>query len=144
LATTPEPGDAPSALLDVGGYNAQGPVWAEIAPTDHEFVTSGCFPFWQEPGPFAKPLHTPGAPFGPGDYKVGYEIAPGRYRAAGGSYEQPAPPSDPFPLCGWARLSSFRGDHASVIEGGGQPEMTIEPGDYGFRSQYCGTWTKVG
>jgi hypothetical protein len=123
----------------------EGPVWLEIAASDRELTTDGCFPFWQEPGPFARSLHEPGASFGPGDFRVGAEIAPGRYRAAGGTYEQAPPPNDfPFPICTWARVASFRPDRASVIEHGSQPDVTIEPGDVGFLSQHCGTWTRIG
>jgi hypothetical protein len=126
-------------------FSLQGPAWVEISPQDPSFQTEGCFPFWQEPGPFARPLATPGQPFGPGTFKVGYEIAPGRYRATGGTYQQPSPGSDPYPACTWFRKSSFRSpDHASTLQQGRVPEVTIEPGDFGFESWYCGTWTKVG
>src|SRR4051812_30427613 len=40
-----------------------GPIYAEIRPADSEiWVSDQCLPFWQEPGPFAKPLATPGQP----------------------------------------------------------------------------------
>jgi len=119
-------------------------MWAEITPQVPEFFTTGGFPFWQEPGPFARRLATRGMPFGPGTYKVGYEIAPGHYQASGGRYPNPGE-SVPagYSFCTWSRLSSFRGNQASQLEYGNGPQVTITGTDYGFESQTCGTWTKV-
>ena len=150
-----------------------GPIWAQIHATDTKFENRGCLTFWQEPGPWAKQLTTPGEPFGQGDFKVGYEIAPGTYTAPGGNPEASPPGRD----CKWARLNSFDGAlvpeevpeepataaddavirlvDASVIEMheygrdgttgdiAGPQTVTIERGDYGFTSQGCGTWEKV-
>ena len=38
----------------------QGPIWMEILPSDLRVRTSNCWPFWQEPGPFARRFATPG------------------------------------------------------------------------------------
>jgi hypothetical protein len=119
-----------------------GPRYAQILPTDAGFKQSGCLPFWQEPGPWARPLATPGEPFGQGDFKVGYEVAPGTYQSPG------ADPAHPKSVCYWARLSGFSGTLGDVIENkvstGGAETVTIDAGDVGFTSDNCGTWTKIG
>jgi hypothetical protein len=120
---------------------AEGPQLVEIAPPASLFVSNGCAPWWQEPGPFARPLATPGAPFGPGDYQVGYEIAPGTYT------NDPSTATRPND-CSWARLYDFTNlggwAFSSEIQAGGGPgrqSVTIHADDRGFRSQHCGTWT---
>ena len=99
--------------------------------------------FWKVPSPWAKPLATPGQPFGVGDYLVGSEIAPGTYTA-----QVRGDPS----TCGWARVRDFQGTANSVIEQHPPtkfdfetPTVTIQPSEYGFSSQgQCGTWVKTG
>lgn len=75
-----------------------------------------------------------GAPaFAEGTKVVGADIAPGTYRtraAASGCY--------------WARLSGFGGTLGEVLANGnssGPVVVTIEPGDAGFESRRCGSWT---
>jgi hypothetical protein len=119
-----------------------GPRYVQVLPTDAGFEQSGCLPFWQEPGAFARPLATPGQPFGPGDFKVGYEVTPGVYRSPG------ADPARPKSVCYWARLSGFTGGLGDVIENkvstGGEETVTITAGDTGFTSDNCGVWTRIG
>lgn len=134
-----------------GGWpaGAEGPQLAEIPQISESseglaaFNTSGCSAWWREPGPFARPLATPGQPFGAGEYQVGYEIASGTYRA---SHPSPvADKTDPS-TCYWARLSGFGGSASVIVDGGGPAvqTVTIEATDRGFHSQHCGTWTRVG
>jgi hypothetical protein len=123
-------------------FSHGGPRYVRISPNDAGFKQSGCLPFWQDPGPYAKPLSTPGRPFGPGDYKVGYEVAPGTYTSPG------APNANPKRACYWARLSGFGGTLTEVIQNdvstGGAQTVTIDATDTGFTSDNCGTWTRVG
>jgi hypothetical protein len=120
----------------------RGPRYVQISATDAGFEQRGCLPFWQEPGHFAKPLATPGQPFGPGDFKVGYELAPGVYTSPGASSVKPKA------ACYWARLTGFGGTVGEITQSsvttGGSQTATIESGDTGFTSDNCGTWTKVG
>ena len=106
------------------------------------FKQSGCLPFWQDPGPFAKNLAVPGQPFGQGDFKVGPEVAPGIYSSPG------APTANPKRGCFWARPSGFGGTLAEVIQNSvstsGTQTVTIDASDVGFTSDNCGTWTKIG
>jgi len=121
-------------------FSSGGPRWVEIKAGDAGFQTSGCFPFVLEPGPYARPFATPGSPFDQGQFKVGYEIAPGTYSAPG------AAPDDG---CYWERESGFGGTLDDVIAndftfGPGAQVVTIDSNDVGFSSSGCGTWTKVG
>ena len=116
--------------------------YVQIGVNDAGFKQTGCLPFWQDPGPYAKPLATPGQPFAAGDYKVGVEIAPGTYTSPG------APTANPKRACFWARLSGFGGTLADVMQNNvstsGAQSVTIDATDVGFTSDNCGTWTKVG
>ena len=132
-----QPGD-----IIADDFSHGGPRYVQILPTDAGFKQSGCLPFWQEPGPFARPLAKPGQPFGAGDYKVGYEIAPGVYQSPG------ADPAYPKRVRYWARLSGFTGTLGDIIQSktstSGAETVTINAGDAGFTSDNCGTWTKIG
>ena len=115
---------------------------ADIAPNDERFLSEGCGEWSDELTPIAEP----GRPFGDGTYIVGLDIAPGRYRATA--------PSD---SCFWLRLSNFGifsgkyGTHDIRTTAGGwgfkvrgadaSSIVDIEPGDTGFHSEGCGTWT---
>ena len=100
----------------------------EILHGDDEFSSNGC-------GGWTNSLIQrvwPGEPFEDGTYFVGWEVAPGRYRA-----------SEPD-SCSWVRLPSFRGFPAgaeSLAERGGFVE--IADTDAVFASQGCGTWTPM-
>jgi len=120
-------------------FSTGGPRYVQVDPTDAGFETSGCDPWYRdgfdaEPGPQA----TPGQPFGPGDYKIGVEVAAGRYQSAG--------PSDPGGLCYWARLRGFHGTLGDIVTnniGGGSMVVDISPSDFGFSSDGCQPWVKV-
>ena len=116
-------------------FSSWEPQWVEVKPSDAGFKTSGCVTWWMYPQyPKAIPLATPGQPFGPGMFMIGYEISPGRYVASGQG-------------CYWARLRDFSGEIGSLITNdfvNGQTIVDIAPTDVGFTSSNCGTWTKIG
>ncbi len=123
-------------------FSLGGPRYVEIEPTDVAFNQQGCSNFFQiwPPGPWTTPLIQQGAPFGDGDWKVNYEVAPGTYSAPGAA---------PGGGCYWERLSSFRHEGIeSVIANdfslGGPQIVTIANTDFGFSTDGCGTWTKIG
>ncbi len=71
---------------------------------------------------------------GDGDRIVGTGIKPGTYYTSGGE------------SCYWERVSSFDGSFDSIIAndfGDGPRIVTIDPTDYGFSSERCGTWDAV-
>lgn len=116
-----------------------GPQYMQIEPSDSGVAIGDCVPFWQEPGPIARPIAQPGSPFGDGDFLVGYEITPGTYRATSASGQR----------CSWAVVRGFHGTDAAgrnpdFVRGdtttAANPTAVIEPGDYGFTSQGCGQW----
>lgn len=70
---------------------------------------------------------------GSGTYRVGTDIQPGTYAAAG---------SD---MCYWARLSDLSGELSAIITnhiGSGPQVVTIRESDAAFETTQCGTWTK--
>jgi hypothetical protein len=74
------------------------------------------------------------APFGDGTFIVGVDIAPGTWRAEGGT------------SCYWARLSGFGGTLGGIIandNAGPSAIVRIGANDAGFRSVRCGTWRKI-
>jgi hypothetical protein len=84
------------------------------------------------PTPTASPTVSPGT-FGDGTFRVGADIPAGTYRAA-----------NPSQGCYWERLSGFGGGLGDIIANNytDDPEVvTIAPGDVGFSSDGCGTWT---
>ncbi len=110
------------------GNSGFGAAIVEILHGDDEFASSGC-DAWNN-SLFQRVW--PGEPFEDGTYFVGWEVAPGRYRA-----------SEPD-SCSWVRLASFRGFPAGEVlpvEQGGFVE--IADSDAAFASQGCGTWTPV-
>ena len=73
------------------------------------------------------------APFDEGTFIVGTDIAPGTWRAPGGS------------SCYWQRMRSFSGDFDDIIAndfGGTSPVVAISGTDKGFQTHRCGTWTR--
>ena len=110
-----------------------GPQYMQVEPGDVGAAIGSCVPFWQQPGPFAKPLVQPGSDVSDGDFLVGYEVKPGTYVGSGGSQ------------CTWAAVRGFHGkdsagNNPDFIRGGSSTTAQIASGDYGFTSQGCGTW----
>jgi hypothetical protein len=102
----------------------------DIKPSDVGFKTSGCGT-WST---FVGAAFTPTASFGEGVYAVGSQIAPGRYvaNATGTS------------SCYWERTSGFSGASGEILAndiGSGQRIDDVKPGDVGFVTSGCGTWS---
>lgn len=73
--------------------------------------------------------------FANGIHLVGRDINPGTYQAPGGS------------LCYWERLSGTSGEFDDLIANdlpSGTAIVTISGSDVAFKSEDCGTWTKIG
>jgi hypothetical protein len=119
-------GDLDSILAN---DNARGPALVTILRTDKGFETHGCGRWTSNLGRITKSTTR----FGDGQFIVGTDIAPGTYRARGGS------------TCYWARLSAFTGDLNSILANDnprGSTIVTISSRDRGFASHGCGTWTR--
>jgi hypothetical protein len=72
---------------------------------------------------------------GNGTYRVGIDIKPGLYKAAG-----------PGEFCQWQRLSGFSGKAAETEAwyiGSARTYVQILPSDVGFKTSGCGAWTTV-
>jgi hypothetical protein len=84
-----------------------------------------------------KPAKKAGNTFSDGTWRVGADIKPGTYRA------------NAKMGCYWERLRGFSGDTLTdvisnnVSGSDGPVTVTIKPTDKGFKSQLCGTWTKI-
>ena len=104
----------------------------DIESTDIGFYSAGCGT-WTN---YLTPIATPGQPFPDGTYIVGDEVVPGRYRAR-----------EPSAECYWARLGDFSGKHGEggdyfiTRRSGPTSVVDIAPGDGGFYSRGCGTWS---
>lgn len=76
----------------------------------------------------------PATTIGDGTHEVGVDVAPGKYKTAGGQD------------CYYARLRNTDGGVENILDnnlGAGPQTVTIKAGEY-FESQGCGTWTKAG
>jgi hypothetical protein len=103
-----------------------------IAPTDAGFSSDGCGTWTSDLSPITS---SPTAPFGEGKFIVGVDVAPGTWRN-----------SDSSGGCYWERLSGFSGEFGDLIANefsNSIQVVTIGPGDAGFASSGCGTWTKI-
>lgn len=79
---------------------------------------------------------TPQVSFGGGTFRVGTDIVPGTYRN-----------SDSSGGCYWERLRGFSGTLPDIIANDFTNDIaivTISPSDVGFKSERCGTWSKIG
>ncbi|MGI8553453.1 MAG: hypothetical protein ACR2PL_22120 [Dehalococcoidia bacterium] len=110
--------------------NPAGPAVVSIGPTDRGFKSEDCGTWTADLSPITSSLT---APFGDGTYIVGTDIAAGTWRATGGSD------------CYWERLGGFGGTLRDTIANdfAGASIVTISTMDRGFKSDGCGTWTKV-
>lgn len=110
--------------------NATGQAVVEIRPTDAAFNSQRCGR-WELYAPPTAPTDS----FGPGDWIVGEQIEPGRYRAESGSF------------CYWERASGLSHDFAEIIANDlvsdGTAVVEISPGDRRFSSNGCGTWRRA-
>lgn len=110
-----------------------GPRYVEIKAGDTWFRTSNCVLWVQADGPFDRRVGVnANGTFGNGDFRIGKDIPSGTYIA-----------SSPVG-CYWARLSGFSGQQSDIIESNvGSGEVEIAPGDKGFTSTNCGTWSRT-
>ncbi|MGA7269453.1 MAG: S-layer homology domain-containing protein [Acidimicrobiia bacterium] len=103
-----------------------------IDPSDAGFRSSNCGGWSNDLSPRTATLTSD---FGSGFYQVNFEIAPGLWQNSGGS------------SCYWERLSGYSWEVADIIANGlpDTPDtVRIEPGDVGFHSSGCGTWSYLG
>jgi len=110
--------------------NTSDPAIVTIEPTDVGFQSRRCGTWTQD----LSPITTSTTSFEDGAYKVGTDIEPGTYRSSGSSG------------CYYARLSGFNGGLENIIanENTDAPAVaTIAPTDAGFKSNRCGTWTRI-
>jgi len=110
--------------------NASGPAIVEIAATDAAFESTRCGTWHLDSGAGGDAATT----FGDGTFMVGRDIAPGQYRNDGAG------------SCYWSRLSGFSGELGTIIandNADGSTIVEIAPGDAGFRSTRCGTWSQL-
>lgn len=111
-------------IVNGGG---EGHTIVDILPGDVAFDSSGCGPWL-----LYQPPPAPVTEFGPGDWTVGEEIAPGTYRADGGP-------------CAWERATGFAHDYDEILDYGfptdGAVVVEIRAGDVRFSSTGCGDWT---
>jgi hypothetical protein len=107
-----------------------GPAVVTIANSDTGFTSSNCGSWTADLTAITK---SSTGPFGPGTYIVRADVAPGTWRADGGS------------SCSWARLRGFGGTAGEIIASGDGASATarIESSDRGFLSTGCGTWKKT-
>lgn len=108
-----------------------GPQIVTIAATDKGFDSSGCGRWTLDLSPITA---SPTDPFGDGIYFVGKDIAPGAWQSSGGG------------SCYWERLTGFSGEFRDIKTNdltSGATVVDIAPGDQGFSSSGCGTWTKL-
>ncbi len=115
----------------------------QILPSDTTFLSQNCG-LWTPVKPTS--YNRDRATASTGAYRIPTDLLPGTYAAPGGS------------KCSWTRLSSFKGDKASVIasslpkassppfkyQGVKNPRVKIASTDVGFLTDICGGWHRVG
>ncbi|MGY1714191.1 hypothetical protein ACI78R_07025 [Geodermatophilus sp. SYSU D01106] len=109
---------------------ADGQTYVEILPTDVAFSTDDCGRW--TPATSGGPDRSGG--FADGTYLVGPELQPGTYQSTGGSN------------CSWQRLSNLSGDYDAVLAWefpDGQTYVELLPFDTAFRTDDCGTWSRI-
>lgn len=112
---------------------ASGPVLVTIGASDLAFKSQNCGEFTREL------VQVPASKDGPieaGTWFVGLDIAPGTWRAGGGSDS-----------CYWARLAGFSGTLDDILAndlGDASAIVEIAASDKGFLTNTgCGSWTRI-
>jgi hypothetical protein len=112
------------------GIGDDGPAVATVLAGDVLFRSVDCGRWSSAPtGPAV-----PATQFDQGTFRVGVDVAPGKYSAAA--------PSG----CVWRRLSAFTGTPGAVIAEGHPDDsttVTISASDQGFYTIHCGTWRRA-
>lgn len=146
--------DPAAACIWLRGFDLNGPPsqvkgtdqefggrsFIQILPTDAKFLTQQCG-VWTPPK--STSYNPDRATAKTGAYRVPTDLLPGTYTAPGGA------------LCSWTRVSSFKGDKASIIatslpaanapyHGVKNPRVTIATTDVGFLTDICGGWKRIG
>lgn len=120
-------GDFEDILANDNVTGAQAIV--DISQGDVAFDSSGCGSWQPVDSAPLEPLDS----FGDGVWLVGTQIAPGTWEMNGGG------------LCYWQRSSGFAGDFDDILANDNVEDraiVEIAPGDAGFVSNGCGTWTR--
>jgi hypothetical protein len=116
----------------VANGNPSGQVIVQIKDGDAGFESERCGQ-WQNIT--SLPVRSdPTASFSDGTFKVGDQVATGTWKNSGSQF------------CYWERLSGFGGEIDDIVANGNedaQAIITIRPGDQGFHSERCGTWTRI-
>lgn len=118
----------------IANDNPEGVGIVTIAPTDAGFKSVGCGGWASLDG--IPPREDPNAQFGPGEYVVKAQVAPGTWQSSGSGN------------CYWERLKGFSGEFGDILANDNVTAptiVTIKPTDVGFKAtKGCGNWTKVG
>ena len=110
----------------IANDNPDGIAIVEIMDSDEAFSSERCGD-WIDPQVHDPALTT----FGDGDWMVGTQIAPGRYRNTGGG------------ACYWERVSGWSGGFGDILANDnvdGSTIVDISGSDVGFSTARCGTW----
>ncbi|MDR6555836.1 hypothetical protein J2809_000167 [Arthrobacter pascens] len=101
--------------------------YVQILPGDVGFETEGCGSWTTVPSTGANGTRVTAD----GTYRVGVDLKPGLYKATGTGTD-----------CYWSRLSGFAGHQINAnYYGSARTYVQILPGDAGFETDGCGTWT---
>jgi hypothetical protein len=109
----------------------EGPWVVTISATDKGFDSTRCGSWTLDLSPITA---SPTDPFGSGMYFVGKDISGGTWQSSGGAG------------CYWERLTGFSGEFRDIKANdlvNGPTVVEIAPGDQGFYSDRCGTWTRL-
>jgi hypothetical protein len=119
-----------SDVLLINDSSDDGHAIVDVLPTDERLISRSCA--WQ---PY-EPPPAPATTITNGDWVVGEDIQPGRYRSSASDY----------PSCTWERAQGFTRDGGTLTATAtshGTVEVRVVAGER-FTSKYCGAWTKVG
>lgn len=113
----------------IANGNTDAPTVITIASSDKGFQSTNCGTWTQD----LSAITNSKTSFDDGIYIVGTDMQPGTYKSSGQSG------------CYFARLNGFGGTVDDIIANSNTDTaaiVTIAPGDKGFQSTRCGTWTK--
>lgn len=110
-----------------------GDRYVRVKSTDKMIETVDCNDFVPAPTTRAPKTTIPGD----GQYRIGYDLAPGIYRSDDASDD----------YCYWARRSDATGEFKDLIDndsGGGRRIVEVLATDLLLETSSCSTWTKIG
>jgi hypothetical protein len=136
---------APTTIVRVVYAGATGNA-ASVPPTPTASLPPTTVPAPTTVPPAPTPQRAGAAPVavppGDGTVLVGVDVAPGVYRSAPQTRT-----TGTVRTCSWERLSGTTGALGDTIasdRSDGPSVVTILPTDVAFRTQFCGSWTRVG